>query len=84
MFNFGVKSMRIKKKKSKHSIPSTKDSLGVISYQLREIREDLAKNNKDIEDLKEQVNLGKGGIKAVFVICSLVSLIIGLIKLYKG
>ena len=84
MFNFGVKSMRIKKKKSKHSIPSTKDSLGVISYQLREIREDLAKNNKDIEDLKEQVNLGKGGIKAVFVIGSLVALIIGLIKLYKG
>ena len=84
MFNFGVKSMKIKKKKSKHSIPTTKDSLGVISYQLREIREDLAKNNKDIEDLKEQVNLGKGGIKAVFVIGSLVALIIGLIKLYKG
>ena len=76
--------MRIKKKKSKHSIPTTKDSLGVISYQLREIREDLAKNNKDIEDLKEQVNLGKVGIKAVFVIGSLVALIIGLIKLYKG
>ena len=76
--------MRIKKKKSKHSIPSTKDSLGVICYQLREIREDLAKNNKDIEDLKEQVNLGKGGIKAIFVVGSLVALIIGLIKLYKG
>ena len=76
--------MKIKKKKSKHSIPTTKDSLGVISYQLREIRVDLAKNNKDIEDLKEQVNLGKGGIKAVFVIGSLVALIIGLIKLYKG
>ena len=76
--------MRIKKKKSKHSIPTTKDSLGVISYQLREIREDLAKNNKDIEDLKEQVNLGKGGIKAIFVVGSLVGLIIGLIKLYKG
>ncbi len=76
--------MRIKKKKSKHSIPTTKDSLGVISYQLREIRGDLAKNNKDIEDLKEQVNLGKGGIKAIFVIGSFVALIIGLIKLYKG
>ena len=76
--------MKIKKKKSKHSIPTTKDSLGVISYQLREIREDLAKNNKDIEDLKEQVNLRKGGIKAIFVVGSLVGLIIGLIKLYKG
>ena len=76
--------MKKKKIKSTHSIPSTKDSLGVISYQLREIREDLAKNNKDIEDLKEQVNLGKGGIKAIFVVGSLVALIIGLIKLYKG
>ena len=76
--------MKTKKKKSIHSIPTTKDSLGVISYQLREIRGDLAKNNKDIEDLKEQVNLGTGGIKAIFVIGSFVALIIGLIKLYKG
>ena len=76
--------MRIKKKKSKHSIPSTKDSLGVISYQLREIREDLAKNNKDIEDLKHQVSMGKGGIKAVFVVGSFIALLIGLIKLFKG
>ena len=76
--------MKTKKKKSINSIPTTKDSLGVISYQLREIRGDLAKNNKDIEDLKEQVNLGKGGIKAIFVIGSFVALIIGLIKLYKG
>ena len=72
--------MRIKKKKSKHSIPSTKDSLGVISYQLREIREDLAKNNKDIEDLKHQVSMGKGGIKAVFVVGSLIAIILTAIK----
>ena len=76
--------MRTKKKKSKHSIPSTKDSLGVISYQLREIREDLAKNNKDIEELKKQINLGKGGIQAVFVVGSFIALLIGLIKLFKG
>ena len=78
------KKQLMKRKRSTHKTPSTKDSLGVISYQLREIREDLAKNNKDIEDLKEQVNLGKGGIKAIFVIGSLIALIIGLIKLYKG
>lgn len=76
--------MRIKKKKSKHSIPSTKDSLGVISYQLREIREDLAKNNKDIEDLKHQVSMGKGGIKAVFVVGSLIAIILTAIKIFKG
>ena len=76
--------MKIKKKKSKHSIPSTKDSLGVISYQLREIREDLAKNNKDIEDLKHQVSMGKGGIKAVFVVGSLIAIILTAIKIFKG
>ena len=76
--------MRIKKKKSKHSIPSTKDSLGVISYQLREIREDLAKNNRDIEDLKHQVSMGKGGIKAVFVVGSLIAIILTAIKIFKG
>jgi hypothetical protein len=76
--------MRIKKKKSKHSIPTTKDSLGVISYQLREIREDLAKNNKDIEDLKHQVSMGKGGIKAVFVVGSLIAIILTAIKIFKG
>ena len=84
MFNSGVKSMKIKKKKSKHSIPTTKDSLGVISYQLREIREDLAKNNKDIEDLKHQVSMGKGGIKAVFVVGSLIAIILTAIKIFKG
>tara|TARA_B100000029_G_scaffold183649_1_gene181217 strand:- start:241 stop:471 length:231 start_codon:yes stop_codon:yes gene_type:complete len=76
--------MRIKKKKSKHSIPSTKDSLGVISYQLREIREDLAKNNRDIEELKHQVSMGKGGIKAVFVVGSLIAIILTAIKIFKG
>ena len=76
--------MKIKKKKSKHSIPTTKDSLGVISYQLREIREDLAKNNKDIEDLKHQVSMGKGGIKAVFVVGSLIAIILTAIKIFKG
>ena len=76
--------MKIKKKKSKHSIPTTKDSLGVISYQLREIREDLAKNNKDIEDLKHQVSMGKGGIKAVFVVGSFIAIILTAIKIFKG
>jgi predicted nucleic acid-binding Zn-ribbon protein len=74
----------MKKKRSTHKTPSTKDSLGVISYQLSEIHKDLAKNSKDIEDLKHQVSMGKGGIKAVFVIGSIVAIILTAIKILKG
>ena len=74
----------MKRKRSTHRTPSTKDSLGVISYQLSEIHKDLAKNSKDIEDLKHQVSMGKGGIKAVFVIGSIVAIILTAIKILKG
>ena len=74
----------MKKKKSTHKTPSTKDSLGVISYQLSEIHKDLAKNSKDIEDLKHQISMGKGGIKAVFVVGSIVGIILTAIKILKG
>jgi|TARA_R100000734_G_C3265620_1_gene63025 predicted nucleic acid-binding Zn-ribbon protein len=74
----------MKKKRSTHKTPSTKDSLGVISYQLSEIHKDLAKNSKDIEDLKHQVSMGKGGIKAVFVVGSIVAIILTAIKILKG
>jgi len=74
----------MKKKRSTHKTPSTKDSLGVISYQLSEIHKDLAKNSKDIEDLKLQVSMGKGGIKAVFVVGSIVAIILTAIKILKG
>ena len=74
----------MKRKRSTHRTPSTKDSLGVISYQLSEIHKNIAKNSKDIEELKKQVNLGKGGIQAFFVVGSFIGLLIGAIKLFKG
>jgi hypothetical protein len=47
------------------------------------MHKDVAKNSRDIEGLKQQVSMGKGGIKAVFVIGSIIALVLGGIKLFK-
>ena len=60
-----------------------KISLDVICYKLTETHKDVQKNSKDIEDLKHQMSMGKGGIKAVFVVGSLIALMVGILKFYK-
>ena len=69
----------------KKSIPKfeSKVSMDVICYKLTEIHKDVQKNSKDIEDLKHQVSMGKGGIKAIFIVGSLIALILGGLKFYK-
>ena len=62
---------------------NSKVSMDVICYKLTEIHKDVQKNSKDIEDLKHQVSMGKGGIKAVFIVGSLIALILGALKFYK-
>tara|TARA_R100000458_G_scaffold46735_1_gene45319 strand:- start:1691 stop:1909 length:219 start_codon:yes stop_codon:yes gene_type:complete len=69
--------------KKKKLIPSSKISLDIISFQINEMHKDVAKNTRDIEQLKHQVSMGKGGIKAVFVIGSVIALVLGGIKLFK-
>lgn len=68
-------------KKKQTSSPSI--SLDVISYQLKEIHTELCKNTRDIESLKTQVAMGKGGIKAVFVIGTFIGIVITVIKNMK-
>ena len=68
-------------KKKQTSNPSI--SLDIISYQLKEIHTELCKNTKDIESLKTQVAMGKGGIKAVFVIGTFIGIVITVIKNMK-
>jgi|TARA_R110000868_G_scaffold321400_1_gene582442 hypothetical protein len=58
-------------------------SLDIISYQLKEIHTDLCKNTRDIENLKTQLAMGKGGIKAVFVIGTFIGIIIAVLKNFK-
>ena len=62
---------------------TSKVSMDVICYKLTEIHKDVQKNSKDIEDLKHQMSMGKGGIKAVFVVGSLIALMVGILKFYK-
>tara|TARA_R100001530_G_scaffold90867_1_gene63131 strand:+ start:436 stop:654 length:219 start_codon:yes stop_codon:yes gene_type:complete len=69
--------------KKKKLIPNSKISLDIISFQINEMHKDVAKNTRDIEDLKHQVSMGKGGIKAVFVVGSIIALALGGIKLFK-
>jgi hypothetical protein len=58
-------------------------SLDIISYQLKEIHTDLCKNTRDIEILKTQLAMGKGGIKAVFVILTFIGILIAVLKNFK-
>ena len=58
-------------------------SLDIISYQLKEIHTDLCKNTRDIESFKTQVAMGKGGIKAVFVIGTFIGILIAILKNFK-
>ena len=62
---------------------NSKVSMDVICYKLTEIHKDVQKNSKDIEDLKHQVSMGKGGIKAIFIVGSLIALILGTLKFVK-
>ena len=68
-------------KKKQTSNPTI--SLDVISYQLKEIHTEVCKNSRDIESLKTQVAMGKGGIKAVFVIGTFIGIIIAILKNIK-
>ena len=70
-----------KMKKKQTSNPSI--SLDVISYQLKEIHTEVCKNSRDIESLKTQVAMGKGGIKAVFVIGTFIGILIAILKNFK-
>lgn len=58
-------------------------SLDIISYQLKEIHTDLCKNTRDIENLKTQLAMGKGGIKAVFVIGTFIGILVAVLKNFK-
>ena len=72
----------MRKKKVVSRLTST-TSHKLIALKLDEVKALVIKNSKDIEDLKAQVNMGKGGIKALFAIGSLVAIILGTGKFFK-
>ena len=69
---------RVTKKTTVQSV-----TLKHINEKLDHIHKDIDRNTKDIVELKQQVAMGKGGIKVIFYIGAIVSIIIGALKIGK-
>jgi hypothetical protein len=61
----------------------TSITLQHINEKLEHIHKDLEQNTKDITELKQQVAMGKGGLRVIFYVGALVTAIIGILKLVK-
>ena len=61
----------------------TSVTLKHISEKLDHIHKDVEQNTKDIVQLKEQVAMGRGGLKVIFYIGGVLSIIIGALKIGK-
>ena len=69
---------RVTKKATVQSV-----TLKHINEKLDHIHKDIDRNTKDIVELKQQVAMGKGGIKVIFYIGAIVSIIIGALNIGK-
>ena len=69
---------RVTKKATVQSV-----TLKHINEKLDHIHKDKDINTKDIVELKQQVAMAKGGIKVIFYIGAIVSIIIGALKIGK-
>lgn len=58
-------------------------TLAVIGEKIDGLKEDVCANSKDITELKEQVAMGKGGIKAIFILGAVIAAIYTTYKLIK-
>ena len=72
-----------KKKRTVSRQSVTAISLQHINEKLEHIHKDLEQNTKDITELKQQVAMGKGGLRVIFYVGALVTAIIGILKLVK-
>ena len=54
-----------------------------INEKLDHIHKDLDQNTKDIVELKQQVAMGRGGLKVIFYVGGLISIILGALKIGK-
>ena len=63
--------------KKKKIVRSTSVSLEILQAKLVHIHKDLEENKKDITELKEQIAMGKGGVKVLVWISALVVTVLG-------
>ena len=69
---------RVTKKATVQSV-----TLKHISQKLDHIHKDVEQNTRDIVALKQQVAMGKGGLKVIFYVGGLISIIVGALKIGK-
>jgi len=75
---------KVSRKKSIARRPTvTSITLQHINEKLNHIHKDLEQNTKDIAQLKDQVAMGRGGLKVIFYVGAVVTAIIGILKLAK-
>ena len=55
-----------------------------INEKLDHIHKDIDRNTKDINSLKEQVAMGRGGVKVVFWLGAIIAGIFTLMKIWVG
>ncbi len=70
---------RINKKPTVQSV-----TLKHINEKLDHIHKDIDRNTKDINSLKEQVAMGRGGVKVVFWLGAILGAAFTLMKLWVG
>ena len=62
----------------------TEQCLARLEEKLDHVHKDVEQNSKDIDDLKKQVNMGRGSIKTLIWIGSICGVIAGLFKYGDG
>ena len=72
-----------RKKRTVSRATVTSITLQHINEKLNHIHKDLEQNTKDISQLKDQVAMGRGGLKVIFYVGAVVTAIIGILKLAK-
>ena len=76
------KKITLKKRVSSRATV-TSITLQHINEKLEHIHKDLEQNSKDISQLKQQMAMGKGGLKVIFYVGGVVSIILGVLKIGK-
>jgi len=61
----------------------TEITLAVIGTKIDNLTEKVCENQRQIDELKEQVNMGRGAIKLVFWLGAIVSAVYTGIRLFK-
>jgi hypothetical protein len=78
-----TKKRAAKKKQMTYRTTVTSVTLQHINEKLNHIHKDLEQNSKDISQLKQQMAMGKGGLKVIFYVGGVVSIILGVLKIGK-